>query len=325
MTEIEIEDEPDPGGPEGPRSGTSPYQNLLVPLVVVPALIVMVLVLVFVLFGAIAGKESTPTQNIDRLLDGGANEREQAAFNLVRQVIEDWQAEAAGERGEWTIDESLLPRVRSAWEQSRRIEQPGDVPIPLALTIILAHTGDPEGVAALAEMTRLPDSLDPEGVHRTYAAFALGAVGDRLAPPEQLVGARALIELLDGEDQGLRSVGVISLQTLPSAETIPALQGMLAAESVELRLNAALSLARLGDPSGAAVLREMVELAPYAAEHAVHPAKWASQERVGESRRKALAALEELGLPPAPDVLRRLADEDQDPLVRELALQILDE
>ncbi len=321
MTEIEIQDEPEEGGL--PEAGQSPYRNLLVPLVVVPALIVMVLVLVFVLFGAIAGEESTPAENIERLLDGGANEREQAAFNLVRQVNEDWQARAAGGQSEWSLDASFLPRIRSAWEQSRRIEEPGDVPIPLALTIILAHMGDPEGVAALAEMTRLEASVDPDGVYKSYACFALGAVGDRLATPERLIAARALIAVLDGEDQGLRSVAVIALQTLPTAETTPALQGMLGADSVELRLNAALSLARLGDPSGAPVLREMVEPEPYRAEHALHPAKWASGTRVGESRRKALEALVELGVPPAQDELRRLAEEDDDPLVRELALRIL--
>ena len=88
VTEIEIRD-PDPSDPGSPATpampaGESPYKNLLVPLVVVPALIVMVLVLVFVLFGAVAGKEDSPRENLDRLLHGGFNERKQAAFNLVR-------------------------------------------------------------------------------------------------------------------------------------------------------------------------------------------------------------------------------------------------
>lgn len=323
MTQIEIPDEPSPGA-DGPAGGESPYRNLLVPLVVVPALIVMVLVLVFVLFGAIAGKETSPAENIERLLEGGANEREQAAFALVQQVIEIWQAESRGEAEGWVVDPSLLARIRSAWEQSRRIEDPGDVPIPLALTIVLARSGDPEGVAALAEMTRLPEPLDPGGTFKSYAGFALGAIGERLGPAERLVAARALIGLLHGEDHGLRMVGAIGLQTLPTPETVPALQEVLDSPSVELRLNAALSLARLGDASAEAVLLEMTGSEPYLAERERQPAKWTRAKRIGESRTKALEALVELERPPGAERLRVLA-EDEDPLVRELAVRLLRE
>ena len=66
-----------------------PYRNLWVPLVVVPALIVMVLVLVFVFFSSIVGEEASPRENLARMLEGGANERRQASFNLVRQTLDE--------------------------------------------------------------------------------------------------------------------------------------------------------------------------------------------------------------------------------------------
>jgi len=318
LTEIDIRDpdsEPPPadGGAAAPES---PYKNLLVPLVVVPALIVMVLVLVFVLFGAIAGEEDSPRENLDRLLRGGPNERQQAAFNLVRQVLDYRKASSEGAAPQWDIDPSFLPALRSAREGLSAPESDADVPIPLVLSSLLAQLGDPEGVAQLCELTALSDELDPQHEYRMYAAWTLGAIGKELAGPERDLAARTLIGLLDGADTGLVLVAIAGLQNLAAPETIGALRGMLASRALEQRGSAALSLAALGDSSGVSVLKEMLELAPYAAERAEDPRKWPPQ-RVSESRRKALDALFELGSPPT-DMLSTL-EEDPDPLVREAA------
>ena len=332
MTEIEIRD-PDPSEPEqGPpsKAGTageagapeSPYKNLLVPLVVVPALIVMVLVLVFVLFGTIAGKESSPRENLEKLLAGGANERQQAAFSLVGQVLNSRQAEAAGGAPTWDIDPSFLPDVRAARAQIGHLERPEDVPIPLVLSSLLAQLGDPEGVVQLAEMTALSDELDPEGKHRMYAAWTLGALGPELGEAERERAASTLIGLLDSADPGLVLVAVAGLQNLPSPATSAALQRMLASGVLEQRASAALSLAHLGDPAGATVLKEMLGPEAYAAERALDERKWPAA-RVSESRRKALQALIDLACAPSASDLRRLAEEDPDPLLRAAAREEL--
>jgi HEAT repeat protein len=331
MTEIEIRDpDPDPSDPARTSVSTaepgpeSPYKNLLVPLVVVPALIVMVLVLVFVLFGAVAGKEDSPRDNLDRLLNGGVNERKQAAFNLVRQVLEFRQASADGEPPEWDIDASFLPELTAAREQVPRIEGPRDVAIPLVLSSLLAQLGEPAGVDQLAELTRLDDALDPEHEYRMYAAMTLGSIGPALAPPERDVAARSLIRLLDGEDAGLALVAIAGLQNLPSDATVPALERMLERSALEQRASAALSLAALGDDSGVPVLIEALTLPPYEAERAADSTarKWPPQ-RVSESRVKALEALVALGAAPPPDALRALADSDPDAALRAAILRVL--
>ncbi len=330
LSEIEIRD-PDSTPPSGPGTAgeagaaqASPYRNLLVPLVVVPALIVMVLVLVFVLFGAIAGHESSPRENLDKVLHGGKNERQQAAFSLVRQVLEQRRAGVEGRAPEWDIDESFLPELRAAREQTGELESEGDVPIPLVLSSLLAQLGDPEGVVQLAELTRLSDRLDPRREYRMYAAWTLGAIGRELAEPARARAADALIALLEHEDQGLVLVAIAGLQSLPSPRTIGALQGMLGSGALEQRGSAALSLAALGDASGAAVLREMLDLEPYRAEHELDGRKWPPQ-RVSESRRKALEALVRLGATPSREELERWAAEDSDPLVRAAARSVLGE
>jgi len=328
VTEIEIRD-PDPpeGAPAGEASAAlpeSPYKNLLVPLVVVPALIVMVLVLVFALFGSIAGKEDSPRENLDRLLHGGANEREQAAFNLVRQVLDYRRAHAEGGAPEWDIDASFLPDLRAAHEQVGAPESAKDVPIPLVLSSLMAQLGDPEGVHQLIEMTRLPERADPDGSFRIDAVFTLGAIGRELAEPERAAAAAALIELLSSEDAGLVLASTASLQNLPGDEVRAALAGCLADSRVEIRLQAAISLVRLGDPAGIGVLREMIHPEPYRAEHDLDPRKWAPQ-RVSESRVKAVQALRELGEPIEPELLERWARDDPDSAIRALARELLEE
>jgi hypothetical protein len=328
VTEIEIRD-PDPtdpaltpsGGADAAPPPDGPYRNLLVPLVVVPALIVMVLVLVFVLFGALAGEEDSPRENLDRLLHGGFNERKQAAFNLVRQVIVSRQASARGGTPEWDIDASFLPELRAARAQAGEPEGPKDVPIPLVLSSLLAQLGDPEGVVQLAEMTRLSDALDPEREYRWYATMTLGAIGVDLAAPERELAAGALIGLLESEDAGLVLAAVAGLQSLPSPGTVQALEGMLTNRRLDLRASAALALAVLGDPSGELVLREMVATLPYEEERTADPGRWPAQ-RVSESRCKALAALDGLGVQLAADELERLATQDADPAVRQAAMSL---
>ena len=83
-------------GPAGP----GPYRNLFVPLILVPAMIVGAILLVFLFFGAIAGREASLAENLDRVVHGGQAERKQAAFNMVRQVAENEQARQEGREQE---------------------------------------------------------------------------------------------------------------------------------------------------------------------------------------------------------------------------------
>jgi hypothetical protein len=206
VTEIEIRD------PEGSAASTgepeSPYRNLLVPLVVVPALIVMVLVAIGTFVMVAVGSEDSPSENLKRLLDGGANERRQAAFALARQVMIFQEARAEGREPEWEIDASFLPELEAARLSLGPIEEPKDVARPFVLSSLMAQLGDPEGVAQLAELTALPDELDPEGEYRSYAALNLAVLGPEMAPPERALATRTLIDLTDSEDAGLALLAI---------------------------------------------------------------------------------------------------------------------
>ncbi len=323
MTEIQIRDpDPDPnagGAAEGPGEPESPYKNLLVPLVVVPALIVMVLVMVFALFSGVVGSEDSPRENLDRVLNGGFNERRQAAFALVRQVLLYQQARARGERPEWEIDATFLPALAAARAQLGPPASADELATAFVLSSLLAEFDDPDGVSQLIDMLELSDALDPGGQYRMNAIATLGALGPGLAEPVRARAAGALIGLLASPDNALVLSAIAGLQRLPGEATRVALEERLTSERLEVRASAALSLAELGDPAGRAVLEEMLALAPYEAEHAANPRKWPPQV-VSESRIKALDALVALGAAPDELTLRRLGREDPDPNVRRAAL-----
>lgn len=327
MTEIEIRDpDPQPGDPEpaeGPAAD-SPYRNLLVPLVVVPALIVMVLVLVFVLFGAVAGEEDSPRENLDRVLNGGFNERKQAAFNLVRQMLTYQQSIAAGEATEWSIDPAFLPDLKAAHARVGPMESPADVPVPFLLSNLLAQLGQVEGLEDLMAMTGLSDQLDPQGEYRLYAVLTLVALGPEAPEPERAAITRTLIDLLASEDAGLALAAIAGLQKLPSKDTTPALLGELPSADLARRGTAALSLAALGDPAGAEVLTEMLGLEIYATEREGDPRRWPPRQ-VSDSRCRALEALATLDRLPAGPELGRLAEQDPDPDLRLLATRLATE
>ena len=316
VPEIEIRDPGVEDEPTGYQSG------LLVPLVVVPAMIVMLGVLIVALFGLVSGEEASPKENLTALIEGGANEREQAAFGLVRQILDYQHARAEGREPEWNIGAEDLDSTKRALEAIPAPRAPEEVWVPFVLSSVLAQLGESVGVDRLVEMTALPDSLDPEFTFRTNAIFILGSIGRELDEGPRARVASALIGFLEGEDEGIAWLAAGALQNLPGQETVAALKGLLGRRRVDLRLQAALSLAELDDPAGADVLQDLVALAPYQEERESDPTRWAPQTISG-SRQKVLRALADIGRLPADAELERLADEDDDPNVQALARELL--
>jgi HEAT repeat protein len=299
--------------PEAPPPASSPYRNLFVPLVVVPFLVVGVLVLVFVFFGAIRGRDATLSENLERAVHGGSKEREQAAVSLVAQAVENSQAQARGDPFPWRAPPSFVSDLQEAW---RNTEGDDALLIRLALAQLSAQFGDPEAFEKLAWFLTLSNAQDPEGKLRGPALIALSWLGDPRA-------AERVIPFLHHADPYLRQSAAAALQRLPGPETVEALRGALDDPSLEFRGMAAISLSHLGERSGAAVLRELVDPATFAAAHEHEPRKWASPELIQQTRLQAVRALARLDLEADRPLLRRLADGDQDPEVREAAMRAL--
>lgn len=316
-------EEPRPGDPasadaesgtETAVAGSSPYKNLFIPLIVVPAAIVGAIVLVFLFFGAIAGHEASVEENLSRVMSGGAGDHSQAAFNLVRQLAENQAARNEGRELPWPIDERFLPKLQSAWDATPA----DDKTIRLVLAGLSGQLGDPEAVPKLVSLLESMDAEDKDGV-QFHALANLGALGDARAVP-------VIVRYLEGSsDEGLRSVAAVSLQRIRGEESRIALVGALDDRSLEVRANAALSLSVRGDGAGARVLRELLKSSTYAAEHELDARKYAQPRRITESRVKAVEALGHLKLADDEPLLAELAERDDDLAVREAAMKAIAE
>ena len=267
--------------------------------------------LVFVLFSSIAGREAAPEENLRRMIEGGTNERQQAAFNLVRQV----RAAAEGREEGWHPGPEFLEEVRAAWD---RVDA-DDHAARMVLAMILAQNGDAEALPHLVELLEIGDEADPDGHIRFNALAGLSAVGDASA-------AKHIASLLDHEDHVLRLGAASVLQAIPGPASVAALRGALDDASLEVRGMAAISLSILGDDGGAHVLLDLTDPETYAHERNADPRRYADALLVQHSRVKAIEALARLGRPGDRERIAALASgAEADLVVREAAKRALAE
>ncbi len=307
-------DFPDAAPPPG-------YRNLWVPLIVVPALIVMVLVLVWVLFGSLAGSEKSPAENVQRMVSGTSNEREQAAVLLVNQIGGYLEATSQGREPEWELDTTFLPGVSRAWEET----DPGDVELRFVLAFVQFQLGEEGGLDRLLELLSADEEQDPHAAVRFLVLRTLGVLGGVLDGPARARAQAALLPFLESADPGLRHVAATALRSFPGEASVAGLRATLSDAALDVRGSAAISLAHLGDASGGEVLRELLDPSAYAAEHAAAPARWAKAELISQSRIQAVQALASLGRSEDRATLESLANDEGDLNVRAAALRALED
>lgn len=276
--------EPQEPLPESAEEQPAPYKSLWMPLVVVPGMIVMALVLVFLAFGGIGGTEPSIDENLRVLVSGGKNERTQAAFSLSQKIASNSRATLDGEELPWPVPEDLASRVRDAWDSAGD----EDYTTKFVLGSLQAQLGDGDGVPHLVELLSMPDSADSDRQLLFQVLVSLGTFGDSRATPH-------VVEFATHEDQGLRSVVAIVLQQLPGEAVQPTLEGLIHDAELEVRANAAISLAKLENPAGVPVLLSLLESDVYRAENEADKRRFRSGELISRSRRKALTALSNLG------------------------------
>lgn len=298
---------PESAPPEG-------YRNLWVPLVVVPFLVVGVVVLVFVFFGAIRGQDSSIEENLQVVIHGGANERKQAAVSLAAQVVENNAALMNGEQPPWQVGPDFEDQLRLAWDQ---IPAGDNAHIRLALAQLLAHYGDPDALDMLASFLKISPEEDEDGSLRVAAMMSLSWLEDERV-------ADLIVPILDAEEPFIRQTAAAVLQRVPGERSLEALRGLLEHHELELRGQAAISLSRLGSAEGAGVLVEMLDLAAYARAREDNPEKFTRERDVHAARLGAVKALARLARPDDRARFEELARDDADPAVREAAMLALE-
>jgi HEAT repeat protein len=210
----------------------------------VPLLLVGASVAIFAGLGAlVAEPPEGPEELVRAVAEGGKNARWQAAQELSNRV----------HRGDLDLraDERLAGSLAAALDAGR---EAGDDPRVLQLLAALLGRSHP-GAARPALVRALADG-NPDV--RVFAAAALAESGDPAALP-------ALLARVTDLDDGVRAVAVYAAAVLgekagpaPSPELADALGRAIRDPSVEVAWNAALGLARLGDPGGSDLLWAML-------------------------------------------------------------------
>ncbi|HKB17319.1 MAG TPA: HEAT repeat domain-containing protein, partial [Planctomycetota bacterium] len=226
---------PPPGG------GGEGFSRSILPLFVTPLVVVGPLVVLSAAFLLLfVARERTPAENLDRVLDGGANERWQAAFELQRQLQD---PEAAGETGP-----AFVERVLDAYGRARE----DDPRVREFLGAALGNLRSAKAVPALLGTLEEPGA-DASGRIRLSALRALAAIGEPSAVP-------AVAKVLrEDPDRGLRMGAANALGSLPGEEAAASLVAALRDSDVQVRWNAALSLAAVDRREGIPQLLEMLD------------------------------------------------------------------
>lgn len=234
-----------------------PSAGFLVQLFLVPGLIVAIIVGVWLTFHWLAHLGQDPQAYV-RTLRRDNEGRWQAALNLANDLRGPGGAELkadatlASELGRILADESKSGRTG---EQSQMLR--------VYLCRALGEFTIPEALAPLLE--RIQDTTQPQVARAAIEAIAvlstnLAAAG---GSPSGANVADAVVAASRSEDAGLRSAAAFTLGVVGEKGTGPAddrLRALLADANNDVRYNAALALARLGDGASLDTLEEMLSL-----------------------------------------------------------------
>lgn len=284
---------------EVPTAAPEPSPGRL-PLLFFPLGLLALCLLIYVLFGLIAGEGKTSSDYLDAIRPGRADAW-QSAYELSRLLAQ----EGSRER-----DPRTVPRILGL------LEAPADSDPRLRryLLLSLGRLGDARGVDAL-----LAALADPDPESRLYAIWGLGAIGEGRA-------AAPLLALLEDEDPAVRKMAAYALGALPGQDVPPALQALLQDPSPDVAWNAALSLARLGDPAGLPLIARLIDrqyLDTVRTPDAAGQPQSLTEERKEEIMISALRTFARFGGRDRRSAIEAIAASDPSLKVREVALETL--
>lgn len=283
------------GSPPPPDEPEQGFIRELSQFFIVPSLIVLLCVGVFLMFGLITSEGKTEGDYLQEIRRGRGSERWLAAFELSRLLA---TREDAGQRGPLVAEIAALLQEESA----------GDPKVRIYLISALKTLHHPDATTPL--IGALGDS-DPNV--RLHAAKALGAYEGVSAAVEPLAA------LLADDDPTIRKVAIHALGRTHDPAAIPVLMPRVDDPVQDVRWNAALALAVLGDGSGRGAIAEMLDRKRLDAIDGI------TEEQKLSALVNGTQAAYLLKDPALLDVVARLAAEDPSLRVREVALRVLNE
>jgi hypothetical protein len=263
----------------------APSAGFIVQLFVIPALVVAVVIVVWLLFGKLAGGERDAREYVRLLRGPGATWRN--AFELASLIRND--AKLAG-------DPMLLGDLTDLLAHDLDHEGDPELTRYVALTLGAFQTLDSRSSSGrvlepLAVLARALGAAQP-AVVRGAAAVSLAKHGARLSG--RLDDPRAVAALGDASSDGdaeLRQVSVYALGFFGGEPAARILRERLNDSDPYVRYNAAVALARRGDEASRGTLREMLSLADLARVLAI-PSDLEKQNNIEAIQLEALQAIQ---------------------------------
>jgi HEAT repeat protein len=228
---------------------TPPTAGFLVQLFGVPLAIVVVAVMVWLLFGKIAGSQRTTKDYLEDLHSPNFERRWSAARDL---------ASLLPLNQEWQNDEQFAQEL--ALELDRQLASRPGSPTEIRYVHYIAETlGEFRSLAGVPALRRALNESSDRDV-REAAVMGLGKLADRLGGLNDAEAIADLVSATHDDDSVIRVKAAWILGRTANKQAIPGLIPLLGHSDYELRLNAANSLARLGSSAGIDVFAEMINL-----------------------------------------------------------------
>jgi hypothetical protein len=234
----------------------APSAGFIVQLFVIPAVIVFVVIVVWLLFGKLAGGERDAMEYVRLIRASSSNWRaaNRAAFELASLIQNDPKLAS---------DPKLLGELTDLLEHDLdNVENP-EMTQYVALALGRFQTLDAvsstgQKIDPISAIDRALDAKYPEPV-RMAAAASLAKHAARLEgkldDPRPIAG---LTKVAENGSADLRQMAVYALGFFGGEEAVKSLRSRLIDEDRFVRYNAAVALARRGDAAALGTLREML-------------------------------------------------------------------
>jgi len=265
-----------------------PTSGFIIQLFVIPAVIVAVVIVVWLLFGRLAGGERNAMDYVETIRSENENRRWRAAHELASLI---------GNDARLARDPELLGKLTELLSEELGKEGNPRLKVYLVVALGAFQTLDTRSTAGrladpLAALAGALSAKQPLEVRMAAAeSLAKHAARSRgtLDHPE---AARALAEASDDAEPELRKRATYALGFFGSDSIVEALHRRLGDDDREVRYNAAIALGRRGDPAALQVFRVM--LSPDELRQ-VNPAKRTAEgeNQIEQIQLSALQALQE--------------------------------
>ncbi len=277
---------------EKPMAEPNPKRKLFFGLFVFPLLIAVGMAALLCAVVFLTHEEETPESLIAAIKTGSPSKRWQKAFELSNEL---------NRRPEMIRKEGVTKEIIHILSDPAHY----DAKTRAYMAMALSHLKEPEAIERIRGRLR-----EEEEEVQLYLIWALGNLNAREARGD-------LEPFLASENPDLRRMAVYVSGILGDKETVPKLKPLLEDPVADVSWNAALALARLGDPSGEKVLVKMLDRKALAANHGL------SKTQIETVMVNALRGLAQIQSESPRDLIETLAQTDESLKVREAALKAL--